>query len=140
MALLIFIAIKGHIKQNCLFSRLFKIFYWFQKNAIFHSANLKILIYFLPLTLCVHGHRSQILSRKLGQLFHNKMVKFRILLDNKQRKNWSVQYETIQHSFEIDSANLSPFLQICFTCTSYGISCFSPMVQKNHGVYETARE
>ena len=49
MVLLIFMAIKNHNKQDCLFSRLlekahFKLFCWLQKNFIFHSAYLKILI------------------------------------------------------------------------------------------------
>ena len=49
-------------------------------------------------------------------------------------------YETIQNSFEIDSANLSLFLQVCFACASYGISCFSPLVKKEKGVCEAVRE
>ena len=42
-------------------------------------------------------------------------------------------YETIQHSFEIDSVNLSLFLQICFACMSYGYCVLVPLGRKIKG-------
>ena len=48
MVLLISMAIKQHIKQNCLFSQLWRRLisqyfnYWLQKNIVVHSANLKL--------------------------------------------------------------------------------------------------